>query len=217
MPVRDEAIAAFWQWFKEHAAEIRSAASHLMTEEEKAILSEGGYPERLARITAELKAQLETVHPSLTWELGIHALKPDATEFIISADGNTEAFPSVIALHAAAPEIPDWKFTRFRPRRNVNNYTLRTEHDKTLNGSDIRVKVKKRDGKADVVLYVPGWSPAWHSRLLSMGLLMLDVCLGEYTVETWIGAIDCRDLSQASPQAIPLAELPAIIDRMFLN
>jgi hypothetical protein len=62
-----------------------------------------------------LSAQLHKVNPTLTFEFG--PIEQGQREFTISADGIKDAFPAVEALYAAAPQLPRWKFLKFRQRR----------------------------------------------------------------------------------------------------
>src|SRR3989304_9340674 len=67
------------------------------------------------RIFGRLMTAIHRVHPDLTFEFG--PVEGGNREFVISADGHGAAFPAVEAVFAAAPSLPRWKFTKFRPRR----------------------------------------------------------------------------------------------------
>jgi hypothetical protein len=57
-----------------------------------------------------------------------------------------------------------------------------------------------------------------HDAIKTMGqmaFLALDHALGEYDVETKVGAIDLLPLDRAPKSAQPLADLPARIDEVF--
>jgi hypothetical protein len=65
-----------------------------------------------------LSAALSSVDPDLTFEFGPPMPK---REFVISAGGIKRAFPAVVALAGAAPKLPNWQVTAFRPRRTTLN------------------------------------------------------------------------------------------------
>ena len=86
----------FWQWFVQNSASIAKI--------------------RTARepIAMSLGAQLRAIDKHLTFELGPPG---PVREFIISADGVREAFPSVVRLVAAARAPKGWKVIAFRQRK----------------------------------------------------------------------------------------------------
>ncbi len=64
-------------------------------------------------------------------------------EFVISAGGIKAAFPSVEALHAAAPKLPKWTILKFRQRRfPINDIEFA---NKKVKSSDVHYTIFKDD------------------------------------------------------------------------
>jgi hypothetical protein len=74
------------------------------------------------RVFDELQARLHKVKAGLTFEFG--PKENGARDFVISADGIKDVFPSVVLLANAAPSLPRWKIIKFRPRRGLGPISL---------------------------------------------------------------------------------------------
>ena len=90
------------------------------------------------KIFNELQIQLHKINPDLTFE--ISSVKNGKRDFVISADGILDAFPAVEKLYSLKPELSEWTFIKFRPRREIEN-SIKIE-DKEVCPNDIRFKVK---------------------------------------------------------------------------
>ena len=73
----------------------------------------------------KIQEELQKVGPNLAFE--ISSAKEAKREFVISADGIIEAFPAVEKLYKAKPNLPEWTFIKFRPRRKVENSILESQ------------------------------------------------------------------------------------------
>src|SRR5437867_10649120 len=80
---------AFWKWFEKNQDDL----FHFERDREAIF-------DRLANA-------LKEVHDDLTFEFSPIG-KDGIREFVISAGGAKAAFPSVEALHTAAPRLPKW-------------------------------------------------------------------------------------------------------------
>lgn len=188
--------ASFWAWFVP-----RSARIHAVRDSDDPLLD-------------SLAAALSRVHSDLTYELG-PPVASGAREFVVSAGGIRDAFPAVEALVATAPALPDWRLVKFRPRRApLNVLTLR---GRQFDPARARfVLVRDAPGKVGVVLFLEQYNRAEHYVFAEAGYLLLDEALGEYAVETRLGAIDF--LGADSPyfsRSRPLAELAEAFDEQF--
>ena len=164
-----------------------------------------------SRAFRKLKAAISKVHPDLTFEFGFE--DGDQMEFVISADGLKDAFPAVESLYSKAPQLPDWKFTKFRPRREP--MAIEFEGVK-LSPDDLRVSIGIRDSRADLVVYVGSFERFSEEHLVQMVFLMLDQAVGEYDVENKIGQIDVMPLDESSGQKlIAFEDLPNELDRLL--
>jgi hypothetical protein len=91
----NESISEFWRWFKAHRADIDALT------------------DSYAPFWDSVLNQLQRLDKHLRFELS----EPDGgrREFIVTAEGHTDAFPVVDALVAQAPRIRGWKFIALKP------------------------------------------------------------------------------------------------------
>jgi hypothetical protein len=183
--------AKFWKWFVEHEAELFDFESDQ------------------ERIFRQLAAALHRVHPHLTFEFGPKGAK---REFVISAGGIKSAFPAVVALANAAPELPRWQVTAFHPRRSPL-HVVEIE-DKRINPDDVHFSLLHNGTTAGIRLFVPGFREG-DTVLTQLIYLLLDGTLGEYDVETRLGLIKILPPETATDgERYPLAELPERFDAL---
>ncbi len=187
--------AQFWRWFVENSGTIATSSD-----------MEGPVFERLTE-------QLRAVNPGLVWELGSEG---PGHEIVISADGIREIFPIVERVVAAAPRIPGWKVTAFRPRKSLDGFTIEMDGIR-VDPREIRFELDLGDeGRADLSLYVPGYREG-EERIMRATYILLDAALGERDVETRIGAIDFFPMnpSENGPPRPSLLELASTLDSKF--
>ena len=157
----------FWRWFQTNETKLFD----FETDRE--------------RVFDELQRELHKVNAGLTFEFGpkVNGIR----DFVISADGIKDVFPSVIALGDAAPSLQRWKIIKFRPRRDPVPVTL---NGLKLSPDQIDFTIEPDAGKVGITLFVDGYTKEQHDRYAAVAFLMLDSALGEYDVETKIGGID---------------------------
>src|SRR5215469_492001 len=182
----------FWAWFANHQDELLKVQT--------------GHEE----ICSQLEAQLKRVNSNLVYEFGPE--KNGRREFTISADGNSDAFPAVEALYAAAPSLPRWKIFKFRQRREPVGISIRGI---SVEPDSVAVAVKKAGDRADVIIYIPDAPEDDRGVYGDIAFLMLDQAIGEYDVETRIGKVTVMPSSRLSGRTYSLKQLPKVIDRMF--
>ncbi len=190
MSIRPESL--FWKWFHEHENEL----FHFENERDV--------------IFRSLSDALERVHDGLTFEMG--PIEEGLRELVISADGIRDAFPAVVSLCEAAPELPRWRIIQFRPRRSpIDTIHLK---DLTLNPDDVWVTLQPDQHKAGITLYMKGYCDKLSSSYSQIGYLFLDEALGEYDVETRVGFVEFREAAAESEfEKKQLKELPSIFDQ----
>jgi hypothetical protein len=95
----------FWHSFTRHEAELFN------------------FEKDQQRIFDKLFGALRKVNQDLVFEFGPKKQQEgkERREFVISAGGIKSAFPAVISLRDAAPDLPRWHITAFRPRRVTIN------------------------------------------------------------------------------------------------
>jgi len=185
--------AAFWSWFKAHRVEI-------------AKIKRADEP-----VAQQINEELHKIDPRLLFELGIGT---EPKEFIVSADGVREAFPSVKRLVAAAPSIPGWKVIAFRPRKAAG-LQIALDDGTKLSADDLAFVVlptAKPPAPIDLILYAPGVGGANDEAVKQVSFLLLDATLGEYDVETRVGGIAIKPIGDKPANAKPLRELTRVID-----
>jgi hypothetical protein len=180
-------VAAFWRWFEANTGKIRKGVERQDHD----------------LIIRKLGDRLSKVHPTVVHEIG----KPDddTVELIISADGLREALPAVLALARAAPKLPGFLITAFRPRWPTQGLQVL---DRKITGDDVRYRSEIDGEKLDLVVFINGDFTERERQMI--GFLMLDQALGEYDVMTGVGAVGFESI--APPDARPLADLAAEFD-----
>lgn len=188
--------AKFWAWF------VANEASLFNFEQDQ------------DRIFSNLAAALATVHPDLVFEFG--PVRDGKREFVISAGGLQAVFPAVEALAAAAPELPRWRVTKFRPRRAYSG-TL-SLGGVSVSTDQIFFSADPDDGKLGLTLYIDGYARTPNSVYEHIGYLLLDSALGEYDVETKIGFIRFAPTPLDGTRELrPLDELARLVDGSSVN
>lgn len=184
----------FWKWFRSNEGALFD-----FERDREAIF------DRLA-------AEMHKLNPSLTFEFG--PIEGGRREFVISADGIKEAFPEVQALYAAAPSLPRWKFTKFRPRRSPLDVNY---GNVSVQASSVRVQMKKNGQVVDLTVFMPNYTEENREACTAIAFLLLDGALGEYDVETRVGQIRVGATSNDTEQLYSLKALPGAFDALFAN
>jgi hypothetical protein len=184
---------AFWAWVSQHLAELKAVKT-------------GQEP-----IAAQLGAEVEKVDPGLTYELSIGQTP---FELIISADGKKELFPLVRQLVEAAPPLEGTKVIAFRPRKDTST-EFQSEHGKMAGGdlSFIASRDEEKAGLIALTVFVKGMTSSNRDAFENTAFMILELAVGEFDIETKIGAIDFRPTAiSPAPGAKALAELPGVVD-----
>lgn len=212
MPVRDSGggalpepefeigdAAAFWRWFAANA-DIAGALNRQ--------LQDGGDPERLVR---PLFNALQRYDGGLSVLVGM--TDAGENELVLSADGVVASFPAVTRLAAAAPDIPGWRVTAFKPR--IGGATQLSINGQTI-GPDSVTYASENDalrGKINVEIVLPWLDDLNEDARMQIVFLLLDNLLGEYDVATAIGHIEVRMRGKDDkPAGKPLSQLPDEVD-----
>lgn len=89
--------ARFWAWFRKNNNKLFH------------------FEKNQDQVFARLRTALTKVHPGLTFEIGL--IRNGKREFVISADGQKDAFAAVESLYAAAPVLRPGLSPNFVPVR----------------------------------------------------------------------------------------------------
>ena len=190
-----EEYADFWTWVKTKLPELKAVKT-------------GKEP-----ITEQLTRALEAIAPGLVFELGIGGDGKDF-ELTISADGNKELFPTVQALVAAAPPLPDTKVIAFRPRKAIEGFGMAVGEGRIAGNQLYYVASNdpERKGMIAVELYVPDMKSG-DEAMKDAAFMLLEATVGEYDLETKFGNIDIKPApAKIEAPLKPLKDLPAAVD-----
>ena len=193
----DTKESVFWHWFQKNEERVFT------------------FERDRDHVFDDLAAALQKVHSDLTFEFGPVG-SAGRREFVISAAGIQSAFPAVETLCSSAPELKKWIIVKFRPRRSpINDLELA---GKKIRASDVRCLLfrDEKPGKVGVMVFLNGYREGQRSAFAQYGYLFLDEALGEYDVETRLGAIVFQGSdSKYFADAHPLADLANNFDDYF--
>ncbi len=155
--------------------------------------------------------ELHKIHQSLTFE--ISSVQHGKRQFIISADGKRDAFPFVVKLGDAAPELARWEVIKFRPRRSEP--CIIGIGDMSFSSDTVEFTLEPEEGKIGVTLYLGDEEHSDEQVIGHIGFLLLDYTLGEYDVETLVGSVQFVPHGTHSKEKKRfLPELPAVFDTL---
>jgi len=177
---KDTDEAVFWKWF------IKNQSRFEHFERDKEVL------------ISDLSEKIHTYRKGLAFEIG--AKKDGVREFVISADGIKDLFPVVSKLASAAPKLPNWKITAFRPRMDDYSRFTVDYNGRKFNPKEIWFYSRVLDGHFDVIFYHPSYRDEDRNLIIAGTYILLDMALGEYDVVTGIRQLDHKPLP-ADPKA----------------
>jgi len=162
----------FWNWFTKNESRIYDFESNQ------------------DKIFNELSKELRKINSSLTFEFG--PIENKKREFVISADGDKQAFPSVIALKENQPtNLNHFYVTYFRPRQ-TEPMTRITYNNLTLSIEDIFYKLEQNEEKIDVTFFIKDFTENRKTDFFGPVFIILDHTLGEFDIEMKVGAIELK-------------------------
>jgi len=163
------------------------------------------------RIFKELSTEMKKVNGDLTFEFG--PKENGKRDFVISAGGIQSSFPAVIALYNSSPKLDRWNFIKFRPRRPFVDNEIDFGGTK-VSAKDIYFALDPEGSKVGITLFIKGYTATPDKSYEQIAYLFLDTALGEYDVETKVGAITVKD-SGEDVKKTPLKDLPSAVDSYF--
>lgn len=185
----------FWRWFSSNSAR------YFHFESNQEILFD------------ELQNALFRVHSGLTFELG--PVKDGVRDFVISADGNVEAFAAVQQLVALAPELYGWHILAFRPRGDID---CELEMGEVKIGPEqLYFSLEPDNNKVGLHLFISQVEDIDSETAIVACFILLDNALGEYDVEKKLGFIE-RYVLPENPTAYglkPFQEIPDEVDALY--
>jgi hypothetical protein len=182
--------AKFWEWFQENNIKYLSLDKDSQD-----------------RLFDKLNERMIKIDPNLTFEFS-PLLNNGRREFIISADGIKDSFPSVTKLVEAAPGIPNWDIIAFRQPKT--GYERINFNGLSLSFDDVFFRYSKDNGKLGLELNIRGYED--EKEWTAVTFLLLDMVLGEYDTEMSLSWIERKVLDENEIDILyKLTELPAIL------
>jgi hypothetical protein len=159
-----------------------------------------------------ISSKLTSYKDDVTYE--ISHVEGSKREFIISADGISDAFPYVESLVKSAPELKLFSVIAFRPR--IDGYEgFKLEYaGKEFDVSKVWVYSRVEDGFFDLIVYHPDFNEQESNIFILGSYILLDMALGEYDVVKNIRYIDHQKLPENPIEfgLKPFADLRKIFD-----
>lgn len=139
-------------------------------------------------------------------------------DLIVTAHGDTENFPLLMQVVAAAPALPHYRLRAFRERTTQPDFPIGMDGFE-LATSDVLVALEQDGGQAALEIRFGREIPndyGDHAR--NMVFIMLDHVLGEYDFAVKVGAVDfVEEPGDPQVQWIPLSQLPPVFDRYWVQ
>ncbi|MDR3110411.1 MAG: hypothetical protein LBU65_12135 [Planctomycetaceae bacterium] len=185
--------AEFWKWFENNSEMVFN------------------FENDMEKTFDLLGNELKKIDENLTFEFG--PIENNKREFIVSADGIKDSFGEVEKLYNQKPELEKWTIIKFRPRRN-GSYSIKIDNI-SLSPDDVYFKLFQDDSKVGILAFIKNYNE--NTKVYNkMVFLLLDQLLGEYDVETKVGAIEISDFdSNYFPNSSPFNMLPKNFDYVY--
>ncbi|MBS4203446.1 hypothetical protein [Lederbergia citrea] len=164
--------------------------------------------ENLEAAFPAIEKQLLKINPALTFEFSVDLID-GKREFIISADGNLDAFAAVEKLAMAAPVMENFKVIAFRQREEASDIQI---GDVYLEPENMFFTYTRLDGLLDLDIYLKD-SATNDDDCLTAAFILLDAIVGEYDLAVKVGDIEFRPYEE-SIFLKPISELPDLIDQI---
>lgn len=179
----------FWKWFSKNS---------------KKLLALDG-----EEIIRQISTELRKYDDGLVEMVSHSSTRP--RELFISADGSISNIDAVERLCDAAPDIPDWKIMRFRPRFPDSGNGIRYE-DIKIDTDGVQFVAYRDDPKIGLDIYAHWRKPEDGTDADGATFVMLDHTIGEYEVMCGISFIEVHPLENAPDNAKPWSEFASLFD-----
>ncbi|MFK7758823.1 MAG: hypothetical protein AB8C13_02620 [Phycisphaerales bacterium] len=154
----------------------------------------------------QISPQLGKIHEVLVAEVGPVGQSP--RELIISSDGIREGIVHVERLADSAPDLDDWKITRFRlPLPNYETIGIRFG-DVHRNPQELMYTLHENGSLFDIDIYA-SWCEETAPPDIAI-FIFLDKAIGEYNVMCRIGEIRLNPMHQKPDHASTWNQLQAV-------
>jgi len=190
--------ADFWAWFRENEAALFKSLS-TQDEVDKKFL--GVILPKLQELRAGF------------WLLA--GMENDTTaELIVTADGAVNELVFVEELIAAAPDLPNWKFTAHKPMMNVENVSIKMG-DLEFYHENLSFYASDEPAypdNIDITVVHPDLNKSNRKNITTGVLIYLDNYLGELNMVTKVDHVAVVGVAEAGRETIPMAKLREYIN-----
>lgn len=184
--------AAFWSWFVANEPMLHN------------------FLDDVENVVDALAAAIDRVDSDLAFDLG--PLADGRRELVVTANGVESAFPAVLRLVAAAPPLPRWTVTAFRPRRDLDgDFFLHCGCRLAI--ADVRFTAEPVGGRLRVKVLIPGYRPTPLAEFEDMAEFLVSMAVGEFDMQTRLAGVSAGPPRPGAPGR-RLAELPALVDAL---
>jgi len=184
---------AFWAWFLQNLARLEAL---------------GDGPDDA--LLDEVETQLQRCSPGLWFEVG--SPSDGLMEFVVSAEGDADHFDAVRSVCAAAPAIPGWIVTPFKPPAGFD-FSIEYEGI-TVDPAECWFKPllsKKAPGLVALHVAAAGLDDVDGDDLLNALRLLVECGLGELVAGERIAFIETRALPE-NPADVGFRPLTTLAD-----
>ncbi|HEY8722084.1 MAG TPA: hypothetical protein VIM26_26220 [Pengzhenrongella sp.] len=175
----------------------------------------GRSPWPLTRVSAQLGPVIAThvhaIDPDLSFETGAGRVARHL--LVVAAAGNPDVRDAARRWLAAAPFADDaFEYADARqPVADPAGVSIAFEDHPVVDLASAMVVTTIASGKIHLAMSHPAFASLPDDAQAQISFLFLDALLGEEAVERWIGEVTWTPTHSA--RAVPLLELPALIDR----
>jgi hypothetical protein len=193
-PTFKERVEDFWGCFGAEADRLADAVSD----------------KKSMALAKEMSARVDRLGPGFAWEVG-----PDkgVVSLTLSGEGNLHRQLLTQYWVQRAPQISGWNFYPARQPDPTRGLELHIG-EKIFDGKQIWVSpmVDREREEFDLAVWHPEWEQLHEDQRWTMLFIFLDMQLGEYGTQHWIGKIEFSE--GQLKEAIGLEELPAFIEEV---
>ena len=144
-----------------------------------------------------LQRRLQEINHAMGFAFGPPSNEePIVRELVISANGLEMAFDFVLELIDMAPDLPNWKFTAFRPRVNQDDLAINFG-GLEIGYSDLFFNWEKdeEEDRINLELHIRNFDNSEKQE--AAVFILMDTLLGEYDSVKRIGSIEWKNLEES--------------------
>lgn len=186
-------IADFWDWFQQNQEGFYTA------------LKNGDQLEK--NFFDHLSEKLKQLNNACFFLAGM--VNDNTADLIFTADGVLKNMPFVEELVAAAPSIPNWKFTALKPEMNIDNLGIDMQGYKFNKDSlhFFATQTEQYPDEIDITIVYDNWDENNKETITNGVYIFLDNYLGELEFATQIDRINVSGHNQSTQELIPIEKL----------